>query len=459
MPSIIVIVATLVICIASVGLYFASIRAYRAHQQKAEAEEEQRQRKRREDVISLSLAKEPLKAPEEKESVATSDTEAACSKCYIQEHSEFSSRLPLDIKLAILTHAASTSPDSSIILTMALVCKEWKHIIDTEELFWRGVVLSHSGQWEALQQRAMPLTAPPPTWRDRCTNYHKASFPNPNVFHRGGSQQEQEQEQAQQVSRLAVRENPWPEPRQGWLWALGRALRFNHFNRINNSNPNINNNNNNSNVVSSAEGDEIPRGDFNMLAVMGAGVADVVYRLIQQSPAECPFVQTGMYSGSLAIGSPVGVMLNGKETLVCGMRDPQNTSSSSAAAAAVAASHNLEALWAARRRYLARADGLVFALGERDLSGNGDNAEDLVVAINEAVVHCPNRPVLILYRRREGMSGLDVAEKLRLLSLWGRGFTWRLQPYDPVSLKELPYGFVWLVEENNFVLSMSDNSQ
>lgn len=384
------VVVSLVVGLVSVVAYFRYSNAYRARQR---VEDDKQQE---EESQALLLTKEVPKS-----SIQYSDTtNSLVPEDLIQASSEFSSRLPFDIKLSILSYAAEDSETS--ISTLMLVCKEWKSIIENEQIFWRNLMVTHKNNWTALQQQQQSESSSF-TWKSRYIECYKASHPHPNVFKKGTPTRIP-------GHPLSLRENPWPEPR----WSLLRK------------------------ILKTDSGNEIPQGNFSLLAVLGRGVTDVVYKLIQQNPDECPFVQIGLYSGSLCIGSPIGVDVNGRETLVCGMRDPQDPT------ARVEPS-----LWKARSRYLARADGIVFTLGN-DYSDAGLEME--VARLNGILCHCSGgpgkRPVLILYKRDMGMSGYEVAEKLCLFSAWGRRFTWRLQQYDPETLNELPVGFVWLQEES-----------
>lgn len=396
MAAILYIVVSLIVGLVSAAIYFRSLSAYRAQQR----HEEDRQQE--EESQALLLTKEVPKSNIQYADTTNSDVPEEL----IQENSEFSTRLPFDVKLAVLTYAAED--DKTKISTLMLVCKEWKYIIDNEQIFWRNLMISHKSHWSALQQRQQQTDSSPSfTWKSRYIECYKASHPHPNTFRKGIPTRVP-------GHPLALKENPWPEPR----WSL--------LNKIFRSDGNNGNN------------DTIPQGNFSLLAVLGRGVTDVVYKLIQQNPEECPFVQTGMYSGSLCIGSPIGVDVNGRETLVCGMRDPNDPNA-----------RVVPALWKARSRYLARADGIVFTLSG-DCSDAGMEMD--VARLNGILCHCTGgpgkRPVLILYKKNLGMSGYETAEKMCLFSVWGRRFTWRLQQYDPETLAELPVGFVWLLEES-----------
>ena len=392
MSAVLCVAVSLVVGLVSVVMYLRHFGAYRARQRTED------DRQQEEESQALLLTKE---AP--KSSIQYSDTaNSVIPDGLIQEGSAFSSRLPFDVKLSILSYAAEGNETS--ISALMLVCKEWKCIIESEQVFWRNLMVTHKSSWAALQQQQQQQDDSSSfTWKSRYIECYKASHPRPDAFRKGTPTRIP-------GHPLHVKENPWPEPR----WSLLRK------------------------IFCADDDGEIPQGNFSLLAVLGRGVTEVVYKLIQQSPNECPFVQTGLYSGALCIGSPVGVDVNGRETLVCGMRDPQDPM------ARVEPS-----LWKARSRYLKRADGIVFTLGN-DYSDAGMELE--VARLNGILCHCSGgpgkRPVLILYKRNLGLSGYEVAEKLCLFSAWGRRFTWRLQHYDPETLSELPVGFVWLLEES-----------
>lgn len=316
---------------------------------------------------------------------------------FAQPDSPFSWGLPTEVKVEIMSCLTSARD----VCTASRVCREWRALCD-DDAVWQALVQRQ--RWPRSIQR----TSPAPSWKRLFSENHAAS--------RAAASGAPPKRSLDGVTDTVMpRRLPWPASTS---WSGG------WFSRITGSAPAV---------------PPIPEGPFRLVAVFGS-IRRVFYSLYHLSEASCPLVRTGTFPGSQDIGSSLGLVVDGRETLLCAMLGGATEPPGGK-------------LWANRTRYLRRADGIALVLKKHPSSEvDQHRMSDAIETIRRAMeLAADGVPLLVLVRSDSDLAspaaaavalGLHLAPDYAFAS--PVEFCWRVQTFDPTTLDGLPQGLLWL---------------